>query len=83
MVAAVAKFTKKRNKTKKYLTEMEQLSGAISAVPEDPSEDLVLSDRRCVIIQKIVGQQVNYAMINLQRSKQRRYYSRFPRQQAH
>lgn len=50
---------KKRKKTKKDIAEMEQLSDAIGAVPEDPSEDIVLSDRQRELMQKIVSQQAN------------------------
>ncbi|CUH89864.1 recombination protein F [Phaeobacter sp. CECT 5382] len=55
--ARYRKLHKKKKKTKKDLAEMEQLSDVIGAVPEDPSEDIVLSDRQRALMQKIVSRQ--------------------------
>ena len=48
---------RKRRKTKKDREEMEELTDRIGAVPEDPSEDIVLSERQRELMQKVVSRQ--------------------------
>lgn len=47
---------KKKKKTKSDLKEMEDLTEAIGSVPEDPSEDIILSNRQRELMQKMIGE---------------------------